>query len=155
MHLVHQVGGRIRRSAPVIDDGAVREVAIDLARMHLATAANVFEQQPGPPLLRSRPVVGVIARMHQRVHRFWHEAVVDERVFLDRQTGVSALEVAGAIIAHAVAQGQVLRACRCADWVGLHEAAALDCARQGSGCEERPGGSMPPKLVEGDHPAGD
>ena len=79
---------------------------------------------------RLRPRGARRARMHQRVHRARHEAVVDEEVLFDGQPGIAPLEVAGAVVAHAVAQRQVLRARRRADRVGLHEAEALDRARQ-------------------------
>ena len=45
------------------------------------------------------------------------------------QRGIAALQIAGAIARDAVAQGQVLRARRRADRIGLHEAEAASTAR--------------------------
>ena len=64
--------------------------------------------------------------MHQRVHFARHEAVVDEEVLLDRQLRIAALEVTGTVVDDAMAQRQVLRACRRADGIGLHEAELRD-----------------------------
>ena len=66
------------------------------------------------------------ARMHQRQVLPRQEAVVDEAVLLDREPGVAALEVAGAIAGDAMAQRQVLGARRRADRVGLDEAQLFD-----------------------------
>jgi hypothetical protein len=81
------------------------------------------------------------------------EAIVDEEVFFQRQPRVAALQLAGAVVAHAVAQDQVLRARRCAQRIGLHEAQAADGRRQRGGREQRTRQRMAAQVVERDrHP---
>jgi hypothetical protein len=63
--------------------------------------------------------------VHQLVRVARQEAVVDEVVLFQRHPRVPALQVAGAVVAHALAQRQVLGACRRTDRVGLHEAQPL------------------------------
>jgi hypothetical protein len=59
------------------------------------------------------------------------EAVVDEEVPVDGRARIAALEVARAVVHDVVAQREILRAGRCADPIGLHEAQASDRLGQG------------------------
>jgi hypothetical protein len=69
--------------------------------------------------------------MHQRLDFLRHEPVGQEEVLLDAERRVSALEVAGAVILHAMPERQVLRAGRRPDRVRLDEAHPMQRAFQG------------------------
>ncbi len=94
------------------------------------------------------------ARVHQAVGVARQEAVVDEEVLIDAELRIAPLEVAGAVVAHAVAQREVLRARRCADGVGLDEAQAVDGAPERRGREEGAGDRVPAQVVERGSPHG-
>src|SRR2546423_1529208 len=113
------------------------EMVVYFARMYGATCEDEIQQKFGAPDSFAGPRAAPLgrdtrirARMHQRLQGAGHEAVVDEDILLDIQRGVSAFEIAGAIIPDAMAQDQVLRARRSADRIGLHETEALQCALQ-------------------------
>ena len=76
------------------------------------------------------------------------KAVVDKKIFFDAELRVTAFEVAGAITNDAVAQGQVLRARRGSDRVGLHEAEALDRPPERGRLEQRAGDRVAAQGVE-------
>lgn len=61
------------------------------------------------------------ARMQQRQRLARQETVVEEEGLFDRQLRVMSLQVAGAIIFHAMSENQILRASGRAHWVGLYE----------------------------------
>ena len=82
------------------------------------------------------------------------ETVVDEEVFFDVETGIAALQVAGAVTAHAVAQGQVLRSRRGADRIGLDEAELINGARQGGRLEQGSSDGVATQVVERDRHVG-
>ena len=124
MHQLEHVRRRARGSAPVVGDRAVREVRVDLARMHRTALAHELEDRPGALVGGGRRHRR--ARMHQRLHRPCHEAVVDEEVLFDRQRLIPRLEVAGAVALDARPQRQVLGAGRGADGIGLHEAEPIE-----------------------------
>jgi hypothetical protein len=86
----------------------VREVRIDLARMHRTAVAHELEDRPGPLVGGGRRHRR--ARVHQRLHAPRHEAVVDEEILFNRQRLVARLEVARTIALDARPQRQVLRA---------------------------------------------
>ena len=48
--------------------------------------------------------------MHERVDLTRQGSVVDEKVFFDGELRIKALKVAGAIVAHTMAQGEILGA---------------------------------------------
>ena len=54
------------------------------------------------------------------------ESVIDEEIFLDPERRIRAVEVARPVIGDAVTQREILRARRCTNRVGLHEAEAAD-----------------------------
>jgi hypothetical protein len=87
--------------------------------------------------------------VHEVGVRTRQEAVVDEEILLDAEPGVAALQLAGAVVAHAVAQREVLRTRRRADRVGLHEAQAGDGARQRGGREQRARDRVTTQLLQG------
>ena len=127
----------------------MREVLFDLARMHRSAFAH-----EGQHISRLAPHLCIpralgFARMHQRQVLARQEAVVDEAVFLDGEAGVPAFKIARAVVLHAVAQGQVLRARRCADRIGLHEAELANRARQGGGLKEGSRHRITAQVVEG------
>ena len=130
VHRIHQVGRRARGAAPVVGDGAVREVRVDLAWMHGAVRADEVEQRADVPAARRSPRRRTAARVHQRLHRAGDEAVVDEDVFVNVEARVATFEIAGAIARHAVTKREILRAGRRADRVRLDEAEHVECALQ-------------------------
>jgi hypothetical protein len=150
VHAIEQVRGRVRRAAPGVDGAAVREVRVDLARVHRAALAHESEQVSRLALLHHAPRPGAGAWVHQRLVLRRHETVVDEEVFFDAEACIAPLQVAGAVAFHAVAQCQVLRARRSADRVGLHEAELVHRALQRGRGEEAAGDGEAAQLVQCD-----
>jgi len=66
--------------------------------------------------------------MHQPLHRFGHEAVVDEEVFFNSELCILPFKVSGTLVFDAMAQDQILRAGRGADRIRLYEAERLQSA---------------------------
>ncbi len=128
----------------------MREVRIHVARMHLAAVAHELQHRLGALVRRRRQQARAFARVHQRRHAAADETVVDEEVLFDRQRRVEPLEVAGAIALDAMAQREVLRACRRADRIGLHEPEALERRGQAGG-SELAGDGQPAEVVERTH----
>src|SRR5690606_11261836 len=71
----------------------------------------------------------------------------------DGQARVAALEVAGAVVLHAVPEDQVLRARRSADGICLYEGEALDGSLERGGREERARDRVAEELGARDHAA--
>src|SRR5713226_1812398 len=142
----------------------MREVIINLARMHCAAFAHELEQLRRPFLffsgpewgarriliLLSRPREREDPRMHQRVYGTRHEAVVDEEILLDAELRVAAFEVAGTVVLDAMAQGKVLGARGRANRVGLHKAEPVESALQRGRREEAVGDGKAAQVVESD-----
>jgi hypothetical protein len=91
--------------------------------------------------------------MHQAEHGVGDEAVVDEEVLMDVEAGVEALEITGAIVGHAVSKGQVLRASRRPDGVGLHETEGIERVWQGCPWKEAPRNGVSAQFVDGQLPS--
>jgi len=122
---------------------------VDVARMHLAVLAHELEHRLRTLHAGGAPARAWGARMHQRMVRARQEAVVDERVFFDVERRILRLEIAGAVAGDTMPERQVLRARRCANRIGLHEAQPLDRAAQVARREQRTGNGVPAKIVEG------
>ena len=123
------------------------------ARVHDTALAHEFEHPLGLLPACLRPDGARRARMHQRVQLARDEAVVDEEVLLDAEPCVAAFEVAGPVVLDAMAQGQVLRACRRADRVGLHEAQFRDRAAERGRVEEGAAHRVAAQVIQSDrHP---
>ena len=137
MHLVEQGGAGIGRAAKPVAHFAMLKMRIDIARMHERMIAHKGHYGGGLIRARFRPGLSRCARMHERVRRARQEAVIDEEIFFDEQARIAPLKIAGAVVAHAVAQDQILRAGGRADRVGLHKAQTIDRARQRDRCKER------------------
>ena len=88
--------------------------------------------------------------MHQRLERAGDEAIVDEEILLDAELRIAALEVARAVLPHAMAQHEVLSARGRADRVGLHEGQLLERALQAGGRREAARHGKVPEIVEAD-----
>jgi len=89
----------------------------DLMRMNGAAFANEVQQHlralsspAGEGQIASQRDVTFRSRMHERLKFRRDEAVIDEKVFLDPEFRIKALEISGAIILDAMAKDQVLRA---------------------------------------------
>src|SRR4026209_2205290 len=95
----------------------------------LQQALDVFTARDTPGRVTSA------ARMHQVEHAVGHKAVVDEEVLVDVQTRVPALQIARAIVRHAVPRGQILSACGRANRVSLYKTECLE--RPGQGCRSK------------------
>ena len=146
MHQLEQMGRRVRRAAPVIGDGAVREMGVDLTRVNRAALLHEGEQRLCPAMAPRLRFAG--ARVHQHLHRARQEAVVDEDVLFDPERGVAPLEITGAVAADAMPERQILRAGRRADRVGLHERQIVDRAAESRRREETAGDRETPEVVE-------
>jgi hypothetical protein len=119
---VEQFGAQPAVAAEPVLHRALAEPRVDVGRVRLAEFSHHLKH-----LLRELPARLVPhaprgPRVHQRAQLGRDEAVVDEEILLQRQRGIAPLQVAGAVIADALAQRQVLGARRRAQRVGLHEA---------------------------------
>ena len=103
---------------------------VDLTRVHGTAAANKFEQALHLPAAGDTPWRMAAARMHQAGDAVRDEPVIDEGVLVDVESWILALEIAGAIIGHAVTKDQVLGAGRGANGIRLHEPERLERDRQ-------------------------
>src|SRR6185369_16239362 len=101
-------------------------MSVDVARMHCATHAHEIEQGAHVSSARGRPWRRTATRMHQRLHRARDEAVVHEEVLVHVERRVTALEIAGTVAAHAVAQSEILCAGRGPDRVSLDESKPVE-----------------------------
>ena len=128
---------------------AVGEVRVDFARMHHAAFGNQFAYRLGLLPARRRPSLARVARMHQGLLGTRQEAMVDEEVFLQRQSRVTPLQVPGTLANHAVTQGQILGARRRPDWIGLHEPKPVDRPHQRGRLDQRPGNRVTAQMREG------
>src|SRR5215472_15424229 len=111
MHRVEQMGRCIRRAAPVVPHCAMRKMVINLARVYCSAFAYKLQEELCSLHSLLRPGITVLswntdirARMHQRVDRACHKAVVDEEVFFDAEMRVAALEIANAVVLDPVTQ---------------------------------------------------
>ena len=154
VHRVEQLRRRVRRAAEPVLHLAVREVRIDLARVHDAAFAHV--RMHGMRLLPARvgPNGARCAWVHQRVNGARHEAVVDEVVLLDVELRITPLEVTGAVVGNTVAQRQVLCPRRRANRVGLDEAELVDRAFESRRLEEAARKGEAAHLIDVDRHAG-
>src|SRR5262249_47273390 len=141
----------IRRAAPIVGDGAVRKMRVDLARVHRAAAAHEVEESARPGAAVAQPTRWSKPRMHRRPDLARQGAVGDEEVLFDRGRGITPPEVAGAVAFHAVRQDQVLGARGRADRIRLHEAEAADRVLERGRREQRTGGRVGAQLVECRH----
>ena len=89
--------------------------------------------------------------MHQGAEGWGDEAVDDEEVFFDAESGVEAFEVAGAVGFDAMAEDEVLGAGGSSDGIGLDEGEAIEGALEGGGFEEAAGDGVAAEIVEGGH----
>ena len=87
----------------------MREVLIDLARMHRAARPHEVQNVGRLAPRLGAPGLARLARMHQGQVLARQETVVDQAVLIDRQARVAAFQIAGAVVLDAVAQRQVLR----------------------------------------------
>jgi hypothetical protein len=126
MHAVEQMRRRVRRATPVVANRPVRKVRIDVAWVRFAARPHEREHCVRTPRLRRAPARAGDARMHQRVRRTGHEAVIDEGVLLDVERLVVPLEIAVAITGDPMAERQILCTRRRADRIGLLEAERRD-----------------------------
>src|SRR5215217_8037679 len=100
---------RVRRTAPIVFDRAMREITIYLARMHGTVCPHKFQQKTRLFLARGRPSVrtfgrhtGVRTRMHQRLYGSRQETVHDKEILFDAESWIQAFEIAGMVILNAM-----------------------------------------------------
>ncbi len=86
--------------------------------------------------------------MEQRQGLARQEPVVDEEGLLDRQARIAALQLAGAILLHALREDQILGASGRPHRVGLDKAQARDGPRQAGGLEQAARDRVVAKLLE-------
>ena len=121
VEVVEQMRRRVRRPAPVVRDGPMRETLMRLAWMDAAALTHECQQVLRSFLASRRPGGRDLPRVHQRGNVSGDEAVVDEDVFLDAEGRIQPLEVAGVIADGAMTQRQILGPRRRADRIRLHE----------------------------------
>src|SRR5205807_3245790 len=139
---------------PVILDLTVREVFIDLARMHAAAVTHEIQQQLSPLAPRRRPGQSVLSWhaairpwMHKRLKFPRDESVIDEKVFLDAELRVSTFQVACAVVLHAMTQDEILSPGGCANRVGLRKLHPMPRPLQGGGGKQALRNEKPPQVV--------
>ena len=86
--------------------------------------------------------------MQQRQGLARQEAVVDEEGLFDRQARIAPLQLAGAIVLHALREDQILGAGGRPHRVGLDKAQASDGAPQAGGLEKAARDRVAAKLLE-------
>src|SRR6187551_3469446 len=106
---------RVRRPAPVVRDGPMREALMRLPWMNAAALTHECQQVLRALLPCGGPGWRDLPRVHQCRDVSGDEAVVDEDVFLDAKGRIQPLEIAGAVADRAMTQRQVLCARRRAD----------------------------------------
>jgi hypothetical protein len=104
------------------------EMCVDVVWVHDPLFAHKGKYGGGFVALRFWPRCLWRARVQERMRVAWQETIVDEEVFLDRELWITTLKVASTIVTYTVAQDQILGARRCANWIGLDKAQALDRA---------------------------
>ena len=109
---------------------------IHLARMHSAAAADEFQHRCSLRRASRRPNGARRARVHQFVKRPRQIAIVDEEILLHRQFRIASLEVTGTIVRDPMAQREILRPCRRANRIGLHESQLVDGLAKRGGLEQ-------------------
>jgi hypothetical protein len=78
------------------------------------------------------------------------ESIIDEEVFLDLKFWITTLKVAGAVVAYAMAQNEILGARRGADRICLHKAQAINRARKCHGTEQGSSHRISAKVCKGE-----
>src|SRR4029434_6643613 len=123
---------RVRRSAPIVFDRAMREITIYFARMHCTVCPHKLQQKTRPFFAHGGPRVRtfgrhtrVRTRMHQRLYRSCKKTVHDKEILFDTESWVEACEIAGPIILNAMTQYQVLSASGRTNWVSLNKAESV------------------------------
>lgn len=148
MHLIEQVSGRVGGATPVVGYRAVREVVVNLARVHVAAGTHEVDQVTDVPSARSRPRRPSAARMHQPLYGTRHETVVDEEVFVNVEIAVGALEIARTIANDAVPQREILGSCWCTDRIRLHEPQDIEGALERGRLEQTASDGSAPDVIE-------
>ncbi len=87
--------------------------------------------------------------MHQRVVGAGKKTVIDEKILLERQLRIAALQIARAITVDAVAQRQVLCTSRRPDGIGLDEPQLVDGTHQGGRLEQRARNGVATQMAQG------
>ena len=148
VHRFQQMRRRARSAAPVVPHRSVRELRVHFARVHGAALAHERQHRLGMRAACFGPRFHSAPRVHQRLYGPRKEAVVEKVVFLDRQRRIQAFQVAGAVVAHAMAQGEILRARRCANGIGLHEAEPVQRSLKCGGREKAARDGEATQIVE-------
>src|SRR5262245_28456195 len=143
LHRFQQMRRRVRRTAPIVSDCAVREIIINFPRMHCTVCSHKIQQKPGSLFARCRPWprpfsrhARVRTRMHQRLCRSGEETVHNEEILFDPEIWVQAFKIAGMIIFNAMTQYQVLGTSGRTDRVSLNKAESVESAFQCRGLEK-------------------
>src|SRR5215468_10603951 len=102
---------RLRRTAPIVSDRAMREITIYFARMNCTTFPHKLQQKPRSFLARGGPWPRAFGRhtrvrtqMHQRLYRSREKTVRNKEIFFDTEPRVEAFEIAGTVIFNAMTQ---------------------------------------------------
>jgi hypothetical protein len=135
----------------------MRKVVIDFLRVYDAAFAHEFQHKLSSLLTRARPRyaafrrdTAVRTRMHECLNFCGYETVIDEKIFVDAQFGVTALQITGPVARHAMAQDQILGAGGRTNRVGLHKSHAVEGTLQGGWWKQASGDRKLPHPVESD-----
>ena len=158
MHGCQQMRRRVRRTAPIVFDRAVREIIIYFARMHCTAFPHKLQQKTGPFLARGGPSARafrrhtrVRTRMHQRLYRSREKTVHDKEILFDAEPWVQAFEIAGMVILNAMTQYQVLGTSGRTDRVSLNKAESVESTFQCRGLEKTAGDGKAAQMIQRNH----
>jgi hypothetical protein len=104
------------------------ELCVDVSWVRDPLIAHKRKDGCGLVLTRFRPLYPRRAWVQERMRVARQESVIDEEVFFNRELWITTLKIAGAIVAHTMAQGKILGARWCANWIGLDKAQAVNRA---------------------------
>ena len=96
MHGSQQMRRRVRGTAPIVSDRAVREIIIHFAGVHITALPNKLQQKLCPLFLSIRPGLAfgrhtsIRTRMHQSLYRSREKTVDDKEILFDSELWVKA-----------------------------------------------------------------
>src|SRR5205823_1775129 len=155
MHCRQQMRRRVRRTAPIVFDRAMREITIYFARMHCTVCPHKLQQKTRPFFARDGPGVRtfgrharVRTRMHQHLYRSREETVHDKEILFDAESWIQAFEIAGMVILNAMTQYQVLSTSGRTDWISLNKTESVESTFQCRGLEKTAGDGKAAQIVQ-------
>ena len=145
MQRIEQMRRRVGIPSPIIFHLPMREMSVNLLRVHDSAVAHEVEQllralsaAAGPRQITSDRHSTLCPRMHQDLQLARDESVIDEEIFFHAQRAfsqprIAPLQIARAVALHALPQNQILRPGRRADRIRLNEFHAVQRPPQRGG----------------------